>query len=343
MVSDPPAVRPAVEAPPGRPRTLWLWLGAGALAVVLVAAGATAVALRSHKTPRGDVVMTLEARTEPPADALRKAAEVLIARLTGAGYDHPGVTVTGTRSLSVAVGAGGDAEGLRLLAQPGRLSFRAVVAGPTTPHAAPVPAGSAPAAVQAKLGPAYQVAGRLTDPGQVDPAQLAALAPFGRLTPDEVATLPATMQYAVPAVTCAQLNGRAPGTIDDPAATVVACERTGDQSKYLLDAAKVTAADVAGAHVELQAAPGWTVTISFTAQGQPKWTALTRAAMASDPSNQVAIVVDNQVISAPTIQAVITGDAAISGAEIDRAAAARLAALLRSGPLPVTFTVTGIN
>jgi preprotein translocase subunit SecD len=343
MVSDPPAVRPAVEAPPARPRSLWLWLGAGALAVILVAAGGTAAVLRSHNTPRGDVVMTLEARTEPPADALRKAAEVLIARLTGAGYDHPRVTVTSTRTLSVAVGAGSDPAGLRLLAQPGRLSFRAVIAGPTTPHAAPAPAGSAPAAIQAKLGDAYQAAQRLTDPGQVDPTQLTALAPFGRLTPDEVATLPATMQYAVPAITCAQLNGRAPGTVDDPAATVVACERTGDQSKYLLDVAKVTAADVAGAHVELQAAPGWTVTISFTKDGQPKWTALTQAAMGSNPSNQVAIVVDNQVISAPTIQAVITGDAAISGAEIDRAAAARLAALLRSGPLPVTFTVKAVR
>jgi preprotein translocase subunit SecD len=343
MVSDPPAVRPAVEAPPARPRPLWLWLGAGALAVVLVAAGVSAIVLRSGTTPRSDVVMTLEARTEPPADALRKAAEVLIARLTGAGYDHPRVTVTSTRGLSIAVGAGGDAAGLRLLAQPGRLSFRAVLAGPTTPHAAPAATGSAPAAVQAKLGDAYRAAQRLTDPGQVDPGQLTALAPFGTLTPDEVATLPATMQYAVPAITCAQLNGRVPGTIDDPAATVVACERTGDQSKYLLDTAKVTAADVAGAHVELQAAPGWTVTISFTGQGQPKWTALTQAAMTNSPSNQVAIVVDNQVISAPTIQAVITGDAAISGAEIDRAAAARLAALLRSGPLPVTFTVTDLR
>jgi preprotein translocase subunit SecD len=345
MVSDPPAVRPAVEAPPARSGKLWLWLGAGALAVVLVAAGVvTAVTTHRRATPRGDVVMTLEARTEPPADALRKAAEVLIARLTGAGYDHPRVTVTGTRSLSVAVGAGGDAQGLRLLAQPGRLSFRAVIAGPTTPYATTVgKGGDVPEAVKAKLGDAYPAAQRLTDPGQVDPAQLAALAPFGRLTPDEVATLPATMQYAVPAITCAQLNGRAPGTIDDPAATVVACERTGDQSKYLLDVAKVTAADVAGAHVELQAAPGWTVTISFTGQGQPKWTALTQAAMTSNPSNQVAIVVDNQVISAPTIQAVITGDAAISGAEIDRTAAARLAALLRSGPLPVTFTVTGVT
>jgi preprotein translocase subunit SecD len=275
---------------------------------------------------------------------LRRAGDVLVARLSSAGYEHPRVTVTGDRTVSVAVGAPGDEEGLKLLAQPGRLSFRAVVAGPTTPHTGAAPAqmtDKVPPAVIAKLGPAYAAAQAITDPAQVEPGRLADLAPFGALTPDEVATLPGAMQYAVPTITCAQLNGRAPGAVDDPAATVVACERTGDRTKYLLDKATVTTADVAGAHVELQAAPGWTVTITFTPSGQPRWTALTRAAVGNDPSNQVAIVVDNQVISAPTIQSVITGDAAISGAEIDRNAAARLAALLRSGPLPVTFTVVG--
>jgi preprotein translocase subunit SecD len=151
------------------------------------------------------------------------------------------------------------------------------------------------------------------------------------------------MQYAVPTITCAQLNGRAPGAVDDPAARVVACERTGTEAKYLLDPAAVTASEVAGANVELQAVSGWTVTVRFTPAGQARWTALTRAAMQNTPSNQIAIVVDNQVISAPTVQAVSTGDAAISGAEIDREAARRLAAQLRSGPLPVTFAVASIR
>jgi preprotein translocase subunit SecD len=109
-----------------------------------------------------------------------------------------------------------------------------------------------------------------------------------------------------------------------------------------LDPAKVTAADVAGANVELQAVPGWSVTIKFTPSGQARWTALTRDAVADSPSDQVAIVVDNLVISAPTIQDVITGDAAVSGAEMDRDAASRLGALLRSGPLPVMLVVSSI-
>jgi hypothetical protein len=56
---------------------------------------------------------------------------------------------------------------------------------------------------------------------------------------------------------------------------------------------------------------------------------------------RVAIVLDNQVVSAPEIQAVITGDAQISG--IDRAAARRLAALIKHGALPFTFVITKVN
>src|SRR5437764_599225 len=108
------------------------------------------------------------------------------------------------------------------------------------PADAPVPAAvpsdaPVPAAVVARLGPAYQAARGLTDPGEVEPGTLAALAPFGALTPEQVATLPAAMQYAVPTVSCAQLNARPPG--DDPGAALVACEHTGTVTKYLLDPA----------------------------------------------------------------------------------------------------------
>jgi preprotein translocase subunit SecD len=344
---------PAEPAQPVRPATCvpvvpverrpWLRLVAAAVAV-LVAAAAVGTVVWWRARPRADLVMTLSAGTAPPAADLRRAADLLLDRLSAAGYGHPRVTVSGDRAVVVTVAAGGDADGLRQLARPGRLSFRAVVAGPTTPHTRPATAPSeaaVPAALVAKLGPAYPAGRALADPAEVGPDALASLAPFGVLTPDEVAALPPAMQYAVPTITCAQLNSRTPG--DDPAGAMVACERTGTQTKYLLDPAAVTADDVAGADVELQAVPGWTVTIRFTAAGQPRWTALTRAAVGNTPSNEIAIVVDHEVISAPTVQAVITGDATISGTAIDREAARRLAALLRYGPLPVMFTVAPVT
>ena len=335
-----PPVRPAVEAPPTRYRRSWLGVAVAAVVVLALAAGGL-VWWRASRPPAG-LVMTLDAGA--PADAdLHRAADLLLDRLSAAGYPRPRVSVTGPHTVTVTV-AGGDADGLRLLTQPGRLSFRAVVASPTTPHVdtPSAAAASVPPAVLAKLGAAYPAARDLTDPGQVPASALPALAPFGTLRPDEVAALPAAMQYAVPTITCAQLNGRAPGALD-PAVPVVACERTGTEAKYLLQPAAVTAADVAGAVVELQAVSGWTVTVRFTPAGQARWTALTRAAVHYTPSNQIAIVVDDEVISAPTVQAEIPGDAAISGAEIDGAAARRLAAQLRSGPLPVTFAVSALT
>jgi len=337
------ALRPSVQPVPVRPPRRGLWFGVAAVVLVIAAAGGGA-AWSWRSRPPAEIVMTLTARGATPASAdLHRAADVLLHRLTAAGYPRARVAVTGDRTLVATVAGTADVDGLRLLAQPGRLSLRPVVAGPTIPHtetsggpsAAPVPP-----AVLAKLGAAYPAAQALTDPGQVRPDALPALAAFGALTPGEVATLPAAVQYAVPTITCDQLNGRAPGALDDPAARVVACERTGTAAKYLLDPAAVTATDVTGADVELQAVPGWTVTISFTPAGQARWTALTRAAIAYTPSNAFAVVVDNEVIAAPTVQAVITGAAAVSGAEIDRDAAVRLAALLRYGPLPLTFAVT---
>src|SRR6266542_3274143 len=129
----PPPVRPAVQPGSARSRRPWLWLGIG-LAVTGVLA-----ATRSRSS-RADLVMTLRAQTSdgaaPPSAALRAAAGILLDRLSAAGYDQPRVQVTDDRTV-VATVRGGDPDGLRLLAGPGRLSFRAVVAGPAVPHAEP--------------------------------------------------------------------------------------------------------------------------------------------------------------------------------------------------------------
>src|SRR5262249_34874358 len=152
---------------------------------------------------------------------VEKAARLLRDRLTAAGYrgvqvsvPEPGrVRVTAAGPDVTAAGlhvtaAGPGVEGLPLLATPGRLTIRAVRAGPVRPR----PVGRAgepdlevrpaeepdgdpdPRGVASRLGPAYRLAEGLTDPDQADPATAPALAPFGELTPAEVGTLPSTMQ-----------------------------------------------------------------------------------------------------------------------------------------------------
>lgn len=108
--------------------------------------------------------------------------------------------------------------------------------------------------------------------------QLEDVRPFAELTGPEVEVLPAKLQFFLPTISCAQLNARPAGSIQDPEQMVVACDESGAR-KLLLDVAKVLGTDVDDANGIV---PGgttrWQVNLQFTGNGQPKWTDLTREA-----------------------------------------------------------------
>jgi preprotein translocase subunit SecD len=298
---------------------------------------------------RGDLVMVLDTRDVPADPAVARSVRVLSERLAAAGYRDPRVSRTGPRTVTVRVGADPDTAGLRLLAAPGRLSFRPVLGGPVTadrpargepPNRRPPPGAPVRAAVVARLGRAYTLAERLTGPGGVDPATDAALAPFAVLSPDEVSVLPAAMQFAVPAITCAQLDSR-PAEVTDPGGPFAAC--AGGTGKYLLAAAALGWPGVAGVSSYLDAATGWAVRVRFTPAGQARWTELTVAALRNPISRQVAVVLDQRILTAPRIQRAETGDVLIAWYGLDQHGTVRLAALLGSGPLPIAFAVRSIQ
>jgi len=88
----------------------------------------------------------------------------------------------------------------------------------------------------------------------------------------------------------------------------------------------------ANASVDQQGKPE--VTLQFDATGTQKWAAYT----SSHVGQQVAIVLDRQVQSAPSIREAITGgDTAISGS-FTAAQVKELAAILQAGSLPVELT-----
>ncbi len=207
------------------------------------------------------------------------------------------------------------------------------------------------ARVKAKLGMAYQAAAQVKSPDQVTqagPQAAELLKGFTKLSREEVAVLPTSMQFNIPQVTCKQLNGRAAGVIDEPKKQVVACDKS---TKYLLDQAKVVGTDVKSASYTYdQQQGGWKVVISFNGKGQSNWTNLTKEAYdnSGKPTCEqgsldqaghcrVAIVLDTRVVSAPAIQSVIAGDAEISGS-FTQDDAQVLANQLKYGALPLTFT-----
>ena len=204
------------------------------------------------------------------------------------------------------------------------------------------------AAVKAKVGePAYAAAEALTAP-VADPASAAQFEKFGELTPNEVAILPAKIQFNVPQISCDQLDNRPVGSIADPQQQVVACSRG---SKELLDVSKVAGTDIGSAQAVPPNAqkPEWVVSLKFKGDGQDKWTDLTKeavnktgskcedAALGDKGNCLVAVVLDNKVISDPQILSVLTSDSTIEGS-FDAKSAADLANKLNYGALPVTFT-----
>ena len=203
-------------------------------------------------------------------------------------------------------------------------------------------------AVEQKVGAAaWAAASGLQAPADLttDPTLADKLKPFGTLTPQEIAVLPVEMQFNVPTITCAQLDKRPAASIKDEKQKAVACE---SGAKYLLDVAKVLGTDVKNASAQLDQTSSWVVSLNFTGKGQEKWTALTReafnnegqacdqTALGQDGKCRVAVVLDNEIVSSPEIQGVLTGDSQITGS-FDNKTANALASQLRYGALPVTF------
>ena len=137
---------------------------------------------------------------------------------------------------------------------------------------------------------------------------------------------------AYAALDCSNPKARQGGADPVPTKEIVACDAF-SLIKYHLAVAKVVGTDVKGANVgndQPTGAPN--VNIQFTGKGQDRWTKLTEKTV----GKQVGVVLDGVVVSAPTIQTVINGDAQITG-QFSEAQASELANNLKFGALPVTL------
>ncbi len=91
------------------------------------------------------------------------------------------------------------------------------------------------------------------------------------------------------------------------------------------------------------ASGGWAVDISFDSEGAEKFEEATRLALSGEivsldegiPSNAIVIMLDGQVISAPSVNEVITGGNSQITGGFSQEEAVNLAALIRGGSLPV--------
>lgn len=118
------------------------------------------------------------------------------------------------------------------------------------------------------------------------------------------------------------------------ASTVVACEVDGTV-KYVLGPAELTGSDVRTARAELpRGQEQWVV--QLTMKDAARWAELTEKL----EQQQLAIVVDGVVQSAPTINGRIDGGTAEIAGDFTEQSTRELAAVLSGGPLPEAVVIT---
>ncbi|MET7401683.1 protein translocase subunit SecD [Dactylosporangium sp. NPDC005572] len=302
-----------------------------------------------------NIVVSLPGKSDDRLKQVGQTAELRFRKVltqtgdTGAGTTSASPSASGSGSADPSGSAAPSASGS---AAPSASTSASASAPASASASAPAsaPASASPsasllpgvaerrAAVQQKLGESLWAAA-MAEQAPIDfsqdPVKAEQYKPFESLTPEEVAALPANMQYNIPYVNCDKLNKRPVGSIRNPDEPVVAC---GPDVKYQLDVAKVLGTDVSKADSGINPQNSkWTVNLSFNSDGQDRWTNLTKEAYNGGTSpSQVAVVLDNEVVSAPTIQSVIPGDAEISGT-FTKSEAQLLASQLQYGALPLSF------
>jgi preprotein translocase subunit SecD len=121
---------------------------------------------------------------------------------------------------------------------------------------------------------------------------------------------------------------------DDPDLPLVACDEDG--IKYLLSKSMVEGTELDDASAGIpQNDVNWVVNLEFNGEGSDKFAEISRALYGTE--KQFAIVLDGKVLSAPTMEGIITnGQAQISG-NFTQESAQSLATSLRYGSLPISF------
>ncbi|WP_242894169.1 protein translocase subunit SecD [Actinomadura litoris] len=162
------------------------------------------------------------------------------------------------------------------------------------------------------------------------------------------------------ALNCYTGDRRAPGSNDPNRKWVAACdqkEENGQVTKYILGPVRVLGENVDGANAmppdSQQGQASWSVSLKFDGKGGRQFGQVTTEAYRayqqnpSSPQAQIAIVLDGQVVSAPSINrgAINGGTASIDGPpdSFNRQYATDLANVLKYGALPLEFTQSSID
>jgi preprotein translocase subunit SecD len=239
-------------------------------------------------------------------------------------------------------------------------------AGDTTaPSGAATPTDAAsPSGTSNRAGVNYSDTTSPSPTESADPSATASAEPSGAGTPtsdpviasptggadvaDPLKWIDAPNQEAIDAYnafTCPQ-DGKPVNVEDDPKKPLVTCEWDADNKvaqKYLLSASMIEGNELDSANAVIpQNQVNYVVALNFNGDGTKAFSDISQALVCPSgtvpPCRQFAVVLDGQVISAPTMNSLITnGEAQIEGS-FTQTSAKSLATSLKFGALPVSFS-----
>ncbi|WP_031078298.1 protein translocase subunit SecD [Streptomyces sp. NRRL S-118] len=353
-----------------------------ALALILVVMGALVGGMfaTGDLTPRlgidlaGGTSITLRAENQPgKPDSINNtnmqtAIGIIERRVNGLGVSESEVQQQGNRHIIVNIPKATNSEQAReQVGTTAQLYFRPVVAvsGNTplpdpsadgtpsaTPSGKPAPSGKATPtpgattqgravtdALKKAPTPSASTSGK---PG-TQPSPSGTPQPSGSADPGTAAL---DKQFA--ALDCTPKKGTKevpnPARNADPAKPTVACGSEGD-AKYILGPSEVEGTDVDEAKAVLDPQRGmWIVQLGFTDKGTKKFAQTTgKLASQAPPQNQFAIMLDGQVVSAPSVSSAIGGGSAEISGSFNQDSATDLANILSYGALPLSFVEESVT
>ncbi|HEU4676182.1 MAG TPA: protein translocase subunit SecD [Motilibacteraceae bacterium] len=305
-------------------------------------------------------------------ESIDQAVSILRKRVDSFGVSEAEITKQGSGSnqtILISIPGTGNEQILNQVQQTAELRFRQVLAaasGAPAPTATPsgsgaaTPSATASGASTAKASPSPSttnagaaVPQALRQQSSPSPSASASAAPSSSAapTPTPTSSAPASTTPQIPAEVqqkFAQLDCTKPqpenSGVDPVDQVIAACGRNG--LKYILGPALLVGTDVSGAsaspQVDRNGNPigGWQVNLNFTGGGTKKFAdATTKINVSTEqsPQDEIAIVLDGQVVSAPSINEPIVGGSAQITGDFTQAEATDLANVLKYGALPLSF------
>ena len=284
-------------------------------------------------------------------ESIDQAVSIIRQRVNSLGVAESEVVAQGSgtnRQILISVPGESGERVVELVGQTAELRFRQVLAtGGAVEAPAPAPAASTTATPAATPSGSSSKLSK-SAPYFADPAPIVtpkATAPAPASTPESdaqsqaVAAAGEILSQQFAALDCTKEESTRGGGGDSPDLPLVTCDRDGS-ARYVLGPAEVLGTQVknASAAIDQEGSGGWFVALDFNKEGSGKFSAVTqRVTSLAAPQNQVAIVLDGLVVSAPRIISAITGGSAQITGDFTQQEASDLANVLKYGSLPLAF------